>query len=189
MVDIATVSVVSSAGLAALTIAANVFTGERQRKHESDLDFERRVWDKKSEALFVVIETCEELIEAPDPEGESDQWLAFGLSRLLDALTANRAAVDAFASSTCRNELTSLIKAMNGGGVKEGLGRRWDRLWDRLREVDIRTDYERWKSVWEQREKAESEVLDGFAPDMQVLRGQAERLLEAARESVRRPKD
>lgn len=190
MVDIAAISVVSSAVVALGTIATTFIGGERQRKHESDLDFEKRAWAKKSEALFAVIQVCEELIEAPDPqEGNSDSWLAFGLSRVLDDLTDNRAAVGAFASTTCREDLNVLIRAMKNGGVKRGLGRRWDRLWDDLRQVDIATDYERWEGLWERRKKAEEEVVDGFAPDMPALRTSAGNLLEAARQSVRRAKD
>jgi hypothetical protein len=40
MVDIATVSVVSSGLVALGTIAVNFIGGERQRRHEADLDFE-----------------------------------------------------------------------------------------------------------------------------------------------------
>jgi hypothetical protein len=190
MVDIAAISVVSSSVVALGTIATTFIGGERQRKHESDLDFENRVWDKKAEALFAVIQACEELIEAPDPEeGEADSWLALGLSRVLDDLAYKRAAVDAFASTTCRQNLNILIKTMKDGGVKGGLGRRWDRLWDRLREVDVKTDFERWSGLWEQRQKVEQEVVDGFAPDMPALRASAGNLLEAARQSVRRAKD
>lgn len=189
MVDVAALSVISSGVVALGTIATTLFSGERQRKHETDLDFERRVWEKKSEALFAVIEVCEELIEARDPTEETDWWMALGLSKLLDDLTDSRAAVGAFASSTCRKQLTSLIKAMRDGGIRPGTGHRWDQSWERLREVDMETEWDRWKVIWDQRRKAQEEAVKDFRPDMKAIRAQAEQLLDAARDSVRRPKD
>jgi hypothetical protein len=85
VVDIATVSVVSSALLAGLTIGANLLAGERQRRHEADLDFEARVWDRKSEALFEVMNQYRLLIGAGNVTELNRTTYALDLSKLLDA--------------------------------------------------------------------------------------------------------
>jgi hypothetical protein len=190
MVDIATVSVVSSSLVALGTLGVTFVGGERQRKHESDLDFEARVWERKSEALFTVMEQCRRVIESNDPVTD-DNRLSYALeaSKVLDKLHGARPTVEAFASSRCRDELNGLIEVFEQCGVQYGTGARVARLWKQEMETSPSEDYETWKRVGEWRKDAEGEVIVGFEPDLDLWHRQAQRLLDAARESVRRPKD
>lgn len=187
--DIATVSVVSSATLAGLTIAANVYSGERQRRHETDLDFEKRVWERKSEVLLKVIEECRTLIASVEPVTDDNRLnYALHLSKMLDRLDDTRSTVEAFASSRCREALTDLIDAFEASGVKYDMGRRAEHWLNKsleagLEDIESRRRYQDWRA------DAEKQAAEGFNPDLPGLRRRAEHLLEAARESVRRPKD
>lgn len=192
MVDIATVSVVASAAVALGTVAANFIGGERQRRHETDLDFERRVWERKSEALFSLMKECRSLADADLPITDKNrQRYALDLSKALDRLHDVRAAVEAFASTRCRTDLTALIDAMLAGGIKYRSANAADR-YSKLALQSITGDapnsdaWIRWRDL----EKALiAEAVEDFDPDMLDIRAKAQRLLDSARESVRRPKD
>lgn len=189
MVDIATVSVISSAAVAGLTIAANVFTGERQRRHEADLDFEARVWERKSEALFEVIRQCHRLADSDRPVTDDNRvGYALEMSKMLDMLHDQVSTVEAFASSRCRTELRGLIEALRAGGVTHRDGA--DVAHWRNQSLDTPSDdYESKRTYWAWAEQSEKRAVANFDPDIDDLRARAVRLLEAARESVRRPKD
>jgi hypothetical protein len=189
MVDIATVSVVSSATLAGLTIAANVLTGERQRRHEADLDFEKRVWERKSDALFEVIDLCRRVIDGMPLTDDNRLEYALDLSKTLDDLSARLSAVEAFASSRCRQELTDFMAALRDSGVKHAAGRSVDHFRSKSGEVSPLEDLSQWQRYVDWRKEAEADAVADFKLDLPDLRARAERLLEAARESVRRPKD
>ncbi|MBM7506551.1 hypothetical protein JOE61_000365 [Nocardioides salarius] len=199
--DIATVSVVASALVALGTLAANFIGGERQRSHEADLDFEERVWEEKSRALFAVIKECRVMIDSDDSlTDDTRQSWALYLSRRLDTLTDAQATVEAFASTRCRTELTGLVEAMRSSGVKDYLGNRVDRFekeWFDVLKYDPNTmptsdlldDIKRRRRFQEWADDAKKEAVADFDPDLPDLQGRAQRLLDAARESVRRPKD
>jgi len=187
--DIATVSVISSSVVALGTVGANFMSGERQRRHEADLDFERRAWERKSDALFVVIERARSLADSSEPVTDDNRLTyALDLSMLLDALLTNRATVEAFASSDCRATLTALINTMQSQGVKPGVGEREARYRNLAMEAGI-DNPERWDIYRKWWKEAEREATTHFNPDLSALHPLAERLLEAARLSVRRPKE
>lgn len=201
MVDIATVSVVSSGLVALGSIAANFVGGERQRRHETDLDFEKRVWVEKSKTLFTVIKECRGIVDSDDPltDDSRESWALY-LSKRLDTLTDAQATVEAFASTRCRAELTGLIDAMRSYGVKDYLGNRVDRLEKEsysLLECDPNTtptselldDMKKRQRFRAWAEEARKEAVVDFAPSLPDLQARAQRLIDAARESVRRPKD
>lgn len=188
MVDIATVSVISSAALAGGTILANFVGGERQRGHEADLDFERRVWERKSEALFSLMQECRFLADSDIPlTDENREGYALDLSKSLDRLHEVRSAIDAFASTRTRTELTGLMDTMLAGGAKHRYGNDAGRYFDLW--IEAGTDWDNRKYWREQEAAAKARAVEDFDPDMDDIRARAERLLEAARESVRRPKD
>ena len=205
--DIAAVSVVSSGVVALGTIVANFIGGERQRSHETDLDFEKRVWDRKSDALFQVIEECRTMLDSfggVEMKDENRVWWALHLSRRRDALRDVRSTVEALASSECRGDLTAVIEAMDAQGVKEYLGRRVDRHREQMfadappeasaEQLLGRLDpqarfFERMQRYGEQIKETEARAVADFQPDLVELRERTERLLESARASVRRPKD
>lgn len=189
MVDIATVSVVSSAAVALGTLAVNFIGGERQRKHEADLDFERRVWERKSEALFTVMQQCRRLADSDDPVTEDNrETYALNLSKLLDQLAEVRPTIEAFASTRCSNELSGLIEALTTSGVTLHVGARNSRLMRELVKLDI-NDNSGWSRNKEQRDEAKAQAVAGFDPELSDLQAGARGLIDAARESVRRPKD
>lgn len=187
--DIAIVSVISSAVVALGTIGANFISGERQRSHEADLDFERRVWERKSEALFAVIERARSLADSADPVTDDNRLTyALNLSRLLEALLDNRAAVEAFASSDCRTALTALIDAMEAQGVKSDVGAREARYTSQAMKAGI-ANVDSYNFYRDLAKEVDQEALAEFEPDLAALNARAERLLEAARLSVRCPKE
>lgn len=188
MVDVATVSVVSSAVVAVGTIAVNFIGGERQRRHEADLDFEARVWERKSEALFEVIGAARNLLDSDAPVGENPLSYALYLSKMLDALNSTRSTVETLASNRCREELAALIEALHSQGVKEYVGHRSDRYLHKGLEAGV-DDVESWRRYSKYRKEAEDEAVADFHLNLADLQTHAARLLEAARESVRRPKD
>lgn len=189
MVDIATVSVVSSAAVALGTLIVNFVGGERQRKHESDLDFERRVWDEKSEGLFIAMKVSRNLLDGYEPiTDENRGTYALNLSRRLDALVEVRPTIDAFASTECRKALAELIEGLTRGGVKTYFGRRHDSLLTAMMNLDV-NDHSGWQRNKDSRDEAQAKAVEFFDPDLEYLHDRAYRLLEAARESVRRPKD
>lgn len=96
--------------------------------------------------------------------------------------------------------MTGLIEAMRSGGVKDYLGNRADRFEkesyniieydpattptsDLLKDMDRRKRYREWA------DEAKKQAAADFAPDLDDMQARAQRLLDAARESVRRPKD
>lgn len=189
-VDIAAISVVSSAVVAIGTVAVNFLSGERQRKHETDLDFEARVWEKKSAALFTVIEHCRALADSGPVTADNRTEYALALSRTLDDLQEVRSTVDAFASTRCREQLTDLIEALKAFGVKSDAGRdarHWSKM--ALEALGQTHDSEAFAGYRHMQHDAENDAVADFDPDLPDLRARAERLLEAARESARRPKD
>lgn len=189
MVDIATVSVVSSGLVALGTLGANFIGGERQRRHDADLNFEMRVWERKSEALFTVIERCRLVTDSDIPLTDGNRkFHALYLSKMLDALNGTRSTVEAFASSRCREELAGLIEALRTAGVKRYVGNRVDRFHQQRLDADPE-DLSTRKRCQDLVRAAEEKAVADFDPDLRDLRARAERLLEAARESVRRPKD
>lgn len=189
MVDIATVSVITSAALAGGTILANFVGGERQRGHEADLDFERRVWERKSEALFSLMEECRFLADSDLPITDNNrEGYALDLSKSLDRLHNVRSAIDAFASTRTRTELNGLMEAMLAGGVKHHAGNEAKRYFNLALNTGI--DEIKTRRMWrEYEDKARARAVENFEPDIDSIRERAGRLLEAARESVRSPKD
>jgi hypothetical protein len=148
------------------------------------------VWERKSEALFTVIHQCRMLADSDAPVTDDNRLTyAVNLSKMLDKLHDTRSTVEAFASSRCREELTGLIEALRNSGVKEGVGGRVDHHWKKSLEVKPSEDFKTWDLHMGWRKEAEEEAVADFEPDLSDLRARAERLLEAARESVRRPKD
>lgn len=191
MPDIATVSVISSAALAGLTVAANVVIAERQRKHEADLSFEARVWEQKSKALFEVIHKCHEILDIDETDESNRTRQAVQLSKILDALHDNEPVVGAYASAECRTRLEGVIGTMRAAGVKLDMGRRAT-LWmnktrETIRELGASEGMDKWRRYDEYRTEAESAAVAEFAPeDLPMIQQRARNLIEAARESVRR---
>jgi hypothetical protein len=64
-------SVVSSGTVALATLIVNALTKRGDRKHESRLDYERRIWEDKRTALVAVIGDCQAIRSAcsSDPPG------------------------------------------------------------------------------------------------------------------------
>lgn len=189
MVDVAAVSVITSGAVAIGSILVTVYNAGRQRQHEADMDFEKRVWDQKSEALFSVMTTSRMLATDGDAITDANRMTyALNLSKRLDDLHAARGVVDAFASTRCAVALTLLIDAMRDGGVKHNLGYRVSRLGEQSMKLDP-TDFDLSGRYREWRNEAEQSALQDFDPDLADIRKRAGDLFDAARESVRRPKD
>ena len=185
MVDVAGVSVVSSAAVALGSIVVTVYNAERQRSHEADLDFEKRVWDRKSAAIFTLMEECRELSDFPNTADDNRTGQAVRLSRMLDTLLDARPIVDAFASTRCSRELTALIEGLVAAGVAGGYGNDARYWWGKARAAPAHESL----TFRQFAKESEEDAASGFEPDLDALRAQAKRLYGAARESVRRAKD
>ncbi len=186
--DIATISVIASAAVALGSLGVTAWNAERQRKHERGLDFEQRVWEEKSKALFAIIEQCREFLDLEvrmdrlDEHGHKIISAEFG--QRLDRLTDQMPTVEAFASQECREALHDLVAGMRAGGVKRGYGSLFRQLGEQARSTDDanergRIEQRRWDLL--------DLTSDGFDLDMQQAKQLSQRLLDAARQSARTP--
>jgi hypothetical protein len=63
---VALASVISSGAVAVATLVANGLMRRGDRKHTSSLEFEKRVWEKKSTALLDLISHCQAILQTLD---------------------------------------------------------------------------------------------------------------------------
>ncbi len=136
--DVALVSVIATSAVAVAAVVFQGLSGRGQRKHESQLAYEQRVWDKKSEALFQCIGAAREAADAlanvipnlgSSPEGSSMadrmrrlQWeasrygpsvsVAESISNLRMRLAESGPVIEAFGSTQVRSDLLSLRAIM-----------------------------------------------------------------------------
>ncbi|KQY55667.1 hypothetical protein ASD11_14220 [Aeromicrobium sp. Root495] len=191
MVDIATVSVISSAAVAGITVASNLLASERQRSHETRLDFEKRVWQLKSETLFVAIKESRSLLAYEDTVvAEERATSAVHLSELLDRLTDVSPSIDAYASSESREALDRVIEALQDAGIMEGIGQRVRHYSKLVREAP--SGIENFPTLqrriqWQ--EDATNAASEGFTGAMVTVKQYADELLACARRSIREPRD
>lgn len=76
---VALASVISSGGVAVVTLVVNALMRRGDRKHASSLEFEKRVWERKSAATFDLITRCRDISKAA---GDADDGGAEDLNQL-----------------------------------------------------------------------------------------------------------
>lgn len=191
MVDIATVSVISSAAVAGITVASNLLAGERQRSHETKLDFEKRVWQLKSETLFIAIKESRSLLAYEDTIPLDERaGSAVHLSEILDRLTDVSPSIDAYASSESREALERVIEALHDAGIREGVGKRVRRYSKLAREAPTGIEnFPTLQKYMQWREDATKEASERFTGAMATVKRRADELIACARRSVREPRD
>lgn len=186
--DAATVSVTASAAVALGTLAVTFIGGERERRQEAALDFERRVWEKKSEALLTVIELCRSFAEAPPITADNKLHYALTYSEMMNDLHHIQPVVDAFSSTECRTALSAFLSELKREGVAPGAGRRSRHFRDRAMEIPAE-DFELKSYCMNQWKAADQAAVENFDLDLDAAQDRARAVLEAARESVRRSHD
>jgi hypothetical protein len=114
MDGVALASVISSASVAALTLAINAATKRGDRKHVTNLEFQKRVWDTKNSALLSLIQTCEGITAAatePDADRENRQaavwWRFLGVQ-----FTIHTPELVAYASESLNSHVGDLQREM-----------------------------------------------------------------------------
>jgi hypothetical protein len=114
MDGVALASVISSASVAALTLTINAAGKRGDRKHVTNLEFQKRVWDTKSAALLSLIKTCEAINAAvTDPDADRETRQAAVWWRFHDvAFTKHTPELVAYASKTLNSRAWNLEREM-----------------------------------------------------------------------------
>ena len=204
---VAFTSVIASAAVALGALVLFYEGGREQRRHEARLDFEGRAWRRKSEGLFDVIATCRSLIDAIDRPGSFDAIEALDLERgeyqatvrehigvseigirvgdVVNRLNELVPIVDVYGSGTCRDAFDDLRQLLRDSGYDP---RAADRLASIRRGKAAAIDAKDYHSAATAR-RLEREVLEAARTSLTIevpeARAKAERLIEAARETLR----
>jgi hypothetical protein len=105
-------SVVSSATVATATIAVNALSKRGDRKHASELDFEKRSWDLKSAALLELVGVCVEIDRGVDKSDALPTLRVDELLRVDRALVKARGSVGATASALAHERTAVAMEAL-----------------------------------------------------------------------------
>jgi hypothetical protein len=203
---VALTSVIASAAVAIGALAVSYQSGREQRRHEARRDFEGRAWRRKSEGLFDLIATCRSLIDAIDRPGsieaietldhERGEYQAtvrehIGVSEIgvrvgdvVNRLGELVPVVDVYGSPACREAFDDLRGLLRDSGYDP---RAADRLAAIRRGKMAAVDAKDYHSAATAR-RLEREVLEAARTSLTIelpeARAKAERLIEAARESL-----
>ena len=204
---VALTSVIASGLVALAGLALTYRSGREQRRHDERLAYDERAWQRKSEGLFDLITTCRSLVDAigrqgsieaietlDDERGDYEATVRehIGVSeigvrvgdvvhRLQDLVPI----VEVYGSTRCREAFEDLRRTLRDSGYDP---RASDRLSavrrGKVAAVDAK-DYRRAATA----RRLEREILEAartqLTIDLVQTREKAERLIDAARESVR----
>ena len=204
---VALTSVIASGLVALAGLALTYRSGREQRRHDERLAYDERAWQRKSEGLFDLIATCRSLVDAIGRQGsieaietlddERGDYQAtvrehIGVSeigvrvgdvvhRLQDLVPI----VEVYGSTRCREAFEDLRRTLRDSGYDP---RASDRLSAVRRGKVAAIDAKDYRSAATAR-RLEREILEAartqLTIDLVQTREKAERLIEAARESVR----
>lgn len=204
---VALTSVVTS-GLVALGGVALAFRTLRdQRRHDERLAYLERSWQSRSTGLFEVVAACRALIDAIDTPGNIDAVEAFDQERgdyqasvrehvgvsvigvrvgeVVERLQELVPVVEVYGSAACREALDELRRLLRHSGYDP---RASDRLEAVRRGKAAAVDAKDYRSAATAR-RLEREVLEDararLSLDLPRARAEAQRLIDAARESLR----
>lgn len=204
---VALTSVIASGLVALAGLALTYRSGREQRRHDERLAYDERAWQRKSEGLFDLITTCRSLVDAIGRQGSieaietlDDERGAYeatvrehiGVSeigvrvgdvvhRLQDLVPI----VEVYGSTRCREAFEDLRRTLRDSGYDP---RASDRLSAVRRGKVAAIDAKDYRSAATAR-RLEREILEAartqLTIDLVQTREKAERLIDAARESVR----
>lgn len=208
MADLVALTSVIASGLVALAgLALTYRSGREQRRHDERLAYDERAWQRKSEGLFDLIATCRSLVDAigrqgsieaietlDDERGDFEATVRehIGVSeigvrvgdvvhRLQDLVPI----VEVYGSTRCREAFEDLRRTLRDSGYDP---RASDRLSAVRRGKVAAVDAKDYRSAATAR-RLEREILEAartqLTIDLVQTREKAERLIDAARESVR----
>jgi hypothetical protein len=203
---VALTSVIASATVALGALAGSYQSAREQRRHEARLDYEGRAWRRKSEGLFDVIATCRSLIDSIDRPGsletiealdsERGEYQAtvrehIGVSEIgvrvgdvVSRLHELVPIVEVYGSAMCREAFDDLRQMLRDPGYDPQAA---DRLAAVRRGKAAAIEGKDYHSAATAR-RLEREVLEGARTRLTIelpqARSKAERLIEAARESL-----
>lgn len=204
---VALTSVIASGLVALAGLALTYRSGREQRRHDERLAYDERAWQRKSEGLFDLIATCRSLVDAIGRQGSieaietlddergdyeatvrehigvSDIGVRVGdvVHRLQDLVPI----VEVYGSTRCREAFEDLRRTLRDSGYDP---RASDRLSAVRRGKVAAIDAKDYRSAATAR-RLEREILEAartqLTIDLVQTREKAERLIDAARESVR----
>lgn len=204
---VALTSVIASGLVALAGLALTYRSGREQRRHDERLAYDERAWQRKSEGLFDLITTCRSLVDAigrqgsieaietlDDERGDYEATVRehIGVSeigvrvgdvvhRLQDLVPI----VEVYGSTRCREAFEDLRRTLRDSGYDP---RASDRLSAVRRGKVAAIDAKDYRSAATAR-RLEREILEAartqLTIDLVQTREKAERLIDAARESVR----
>ena len=204
---VALTSVIASGLVALAGLALTYRSGREQRRHDERLAYDERAWQRKSEGLFDLIATCRSLVDAigrqgsieaietlDDERGDYEATVRehIGVSeigvrvgdvvhRLADLVPI----VEVYGSTRCREAFEDLRRTLRDSGYDP---RASDRLSAVRRGKVAAIDAKDYRSAATAR-RLEREILEAartqLTIDLVQTREKAERLIDAARESVR----
>jgi hypothetical protein len=114
MDGVALASVVSTGSVAVLTLVFNATTKRGDRKHDMNLEFQKRVWDTKSTALLSLIQRCESIsAAATEPNADREDRQAALWWRFYDSgFTIHTPELVAYASDSLNHHVSDLQREM-----------------------------------------------------------------------------
>jgi hypothetical protein len=204
---VALTSVIASGLVALAGLGLTYRSGREQRRHDERLAYDERAWQRKSEGLFDLITTCRSLVDAigrqgsieaietlDDERGDYEATVRehVGVSeigvrvgdvvhRLQDLVPI----VEVYGSTRCREAFEDLRRTLRDSGYDP---RASDRLSAVRRGKVAAVDAKDYRSAATAR-RLEREILEAartqLTIDLVQTREKAERLIDAARESVR----
>lgn len=182
-------AVIGSNIVALASLSLTFMSARKQRKHDAARDFEARVWEHKSAALFSTIERCLDLVDRlNDNTAAGHQARVVGSTiRLRKTLEGALPVVHAYASDPCRQAFWVVDRLTREVEYDVTL---WHLL-DRVRtEIGQTTTYAD-DAAAEHLDAEERRTLEALAPtvryDANRLEKAVRELLRSARESLRNP--
>lgn len=204
---VALTSVIASGLVALAGLALTYRSGREQRRHDERLAYDERAWQRKSEGLFDVIATSRSLVDTigrqgsieaietlDDERGDYEATVRehIGVSEIgvrvgdvVHRLQELVPVVEVYGSTRCREAFEDLRRTLRDSGYDP---RASDRLSAVRRGKVAAVDAKDYRSAATAR-RLEREILDAartqLTIDLAQTREKAERLIDAARESVR----
>lgn len=183
---VALASVITSGGVALGGLAATIWSGRQQRKHEARLAFEARAWDLKSDSLLRVIAVVRQLSDTLlSPVNRTKQGLGVLVPHVLETLDEHVATVETYGSRDCRTAFDDL-RALLDESNPDRMAPFWIATYRRQKEEAIDAqDFQRAMELAGKEKDLLAKTTNELTADFDVLLQQIRTLIDAARDSLR----
>lgn len=183
---VALASVISSGLVAVGGLWVSYRSGRDQRLHEARLSYEERAWEKKSEGLYAAISTARGIVDvlrSARPAERNRIALTLPASRhRLDELVP---IIEAYSSTECRDAFDRLRQILRDADTDILLPDRVAAVRARKEEAIDAQDFESAANFHRQERDLMRAAADRLGVDFDEVLRRAERLIQAARASVR----